>query len=75
MAENDAAAAEAEASKKAAEKELTFSLPGLFSKADPERMRMAIAAARTAGVALAERVTSDFPPAAVADNAAYHHGS
>jgi len=50
MAENDAAAAEAEASKKAAEKELTFSLPGLFSKADPERMRMAIAAARTAGV-------------------------
>merc|ERR1740130_1612268 len=34
-----------------AERELTFSLPGLFSKADPERMRTAIAAARGAGVA------------------------
>ena len=35
----------------AAETELTFSLPGLFSKADPERMRLAIAAAKSAGVA------------------------
>ena len=50
MAQNDEAAAEAVAVKTAAEKELTFSLPGLFSKADPERMRTAIAAARMAGV-------------------------
>ena len=47
---NDEAAAEAAAIKAAAEAELTFSLPGLFSKADPERMRTAIAAARVAGV-------------------------
>ena len=50
MASNDEAAAEAAAIKAAAEAELTFSLPGLFSKADPERMRTAIAAARVAGV-------------------------
>jgi hypothetical protein len=34
-----------------AEKELTFSLPGLFSKADPQRMRKSISVARRAGVA------------------------
>lgn len=34
-----------------AEKELTFSLPGLFSKADPVRMRKSISMARAAGVA------------------------
>ena len=34
-----------------AEKELAFSLPGLFSKADPKRMRKSITMARAAGVA------------------------
>ena len=34
-----------------AEKELAFSLPGLFSKADPKRMRKSISVARAAGVA------------------------
>ena len=34
-----------------AEKELAFSLPGLFSKADPKRMRKSISMARAAGVA------------------------
>ena len=34
-----------------AEKELAFSLPGLFSKADPTRMRKSISVARAAGVA------------------------
>ena len=34
-----------------AERELAFSLPGLFSKADPERMRKSISVARSAGVA------------------------
>ena len=38
------AAAEAEAFKTAAEKELDFASPGLFAKADPERMRLATAA-------------------------------
>ena len=42
-----AAEAAAAAGKTAAEKELAFASPGLFSNADPERMRMAIAAART----------------------------
>ena len=34
-----------------AEKELAFSLPGLFSKADPKRMRKSISVARAAGMA------------------------
>ena len=59
MAQSDEAAAEAqkkeaekeaERLKKEAEKELAFALPGLFSKADPERMARACAAAREAGV-------------------------
>ena len=59
MAQSDEAAAEAEKKeaekeaeglKKEAEKELAFALPGLFSKADPERMARACAAAREAGV-------------------------
>jgi len=45
----DAKAEEAEV-RREAERELAFSLPGLFSKADPERMLTAIAAARSAGV-------------------------
>ena len=55
MAQSDEASAEAEKKeaerlKKEAEKELAFALPGLFSKADPERMTRACAAAREAGV-------------------------
>jgi hypothetical protein len=55
MAQSDEASAEAEKKeaerlKKEAEKELAFALPGLFSKADPERMARACAAAREAGV-------------------------
>ena len=58
-----------------AEKELTFSLPGLFSKADPQRMRKSISVARRAGVAEETVADAEEKMARVLERRGGRHGA